>query len=274
MPYNFVLKPADYSDLSAGRVLYSQPGQTAFPVRLASEIFQHLQAIRARMGLTQQVSIYDPCCGGAYLLTVLGFLHGSEIASISASDINPEALDLAERNLSLLSLIGLDRRMDEISHYIQAYGKASHQAALDSAVRLRRDLSLALAGRLFSTCLFQADAASAPAMRQGLTGRPIDLVITDIPYGWKSVWSSTKKPCEGLEPPQGLSYEPSQGSPHSPGSSHVWQMLDALHTLLPARCLLAIASDKQQKIAHPDYRRLEKFQIGKRQVTILWRAGG
>ncbi len=259
MPYNFVLKPADYSDLSAGRVLYSQPGQTAFPVRLASEIFQHLQAIRARMGLTQQVSIYDPCCGGAYLLTVLGFLHGSEIVSISASDISSEALDLAERNLSLLSLIGLERRMDEISHYIQAYGKASHQAALDSAVRLRRDLSFALAGRLFSTCLFQADAASAPAMRQGLTGRPIDLVITDIPYGWKSVWSSTAGQRKGSEPGQ--------------DPAPALRMLDALHSLLPARCLLAVASDKQQKIVHPCYRRLDKFQIGKRQVTILLRAG-
>lgn len=270
MPYNFVLNPADYSDLSAGRVLYSQPGQTAFPVRLASEIFQRCQSIRARMGLTQQASIYDPCCGGAYLLTVLGFLHGSEIASISASDISLEALDLAARNLSLLSMIGLDRRMDEISHYIQAYGKASHQAALDSAMRLHRDLTLALNGRPLSILLFQADAASALAMRQGLAGRPIDLVITDIPYGWKSVWSSAIQPYDG---PVRSRMSVPEDEPYQ-GSSHAWHMLDALHTLLPARCLLAIASDKQQKIAHPDYRRLEKFQIGKRQVTILWRAGG
>jgi hypothetical protein len=53
----------------------------------------------------------------------------------------------------------------------------------------------------------------------------------------------------------------------------VARLLDALHSLLPARCLLAIASDKQQKVAHSDYRRLDKFQVGKRQVTILLRAG-
>ncbi len=267
MPYHFVLKPADYSDLSAGRVLYSQTGQTAFPVRLASEIFQRLQAIRARMGLTQLVSIYDPCCGGAYLLTVLGFLHGGEIASISASDISSQALDLAARNLSLLSLVGLDRRIDEISHYLQSYAKTSHQAALDSAIRLRRDLGLALAGRALSTTLFQADAASASAMRQGLADRPVDLVITDIPYGWKSAWLPARNPCEGS------SDKPYEGSKPSQVSSHVWQMLDALHTWLPAPCLLAVASDKQQRVAHPDYRRLEKFQIGKRQVTILFREG-
>ena len=267
MPYKFALHPCDYSDLSAGRVLYSQPGLTAFPVRLASETFQSCQAIRARMGYTGRVSVYDPCCGGAYLLTILGFLHGSEISAVSASDINPEALDLAARNLSLLSLVGLDRRMDEINHYIQAYGKASHQAALDSAVKLRSLLGLALAGRLLPTRLFQADATSPQAMRQGLAGQPMDLVITDIPYGWKSAWASDEEPKGGAGPGQSSGHDPAQGT------SNVARLLDALHTLLPARCLLAIASDKQQKVAHSDYRRLDKFQVGKRQVTILLRAG-
>jgi hypothetical protein len=260
MPYHFALHPSDYSDLSAGRVLYSQPGQTAFPVRLASETFQRCQAIRARMGLTGRVSLYDPCCGGAYLLTTLGFLHGDEISAISASDISPEALDLAARNLSLLSLVGLDRRVDEINHYIQAYGKASHQAALASAVTLHSTLGQALGGRLLPIRLFQADVSSPQEMRQGLAGQPVDLVITDIPYGWKSSWSFREKP--GKE------------SESIPGPSHVSHMLDALHILLPGRCLLAIAADKQQKVGHSGYRRLDKFQVGKRQVTILLRAGG
>jgi hypothetical protein len=281
MPYNFALEDANYSDLSAGRVLYSQPGQTAFPVRLASETFQRCQAIRAGMGLTGPVSIYDPCCGGAYLLTVLVFLHGSAIAAISASDINPQALDLAERNLSLLSLIGLERRVDEISHYIQAYGKASHQAALDSAVRLRRTLDAALAGRPLPTHLFQADVLSAQAMRQGLGDLPVDLVMADIPYGWKSGWSAVVQPGEalarlrmGLPGVEHSSEKHCKSSKPSQGSTQVGRMLDALHLLLPAGCLMAIASDKQQKIAHPDYRRLDRFQVGKRQVTILLKAGG
>jgi hypothetical protein len=32
---------------------------------------------------------------------------------------------------------------------------------------------------------------------------------------------------------------------------------------------VAIASDKLQKVAHEKYKRLEKFQVGKRQVVIL-----
>jgi 23S rRNA (guanine2535-N1)-methyltransferase len=263
VPYKFAIHASDYSDLSAGRVLYSQPGLTAFPVRLASEIFQRCQAVRARMGCSGRVSIYDPCCGGAYLLTILGFLHGSEISAVSASDINPEALDLAARNLSLLSLLGVDRRTDEIQHYIQAFGKASHQAALDSAVRLHGMLGQALAGRILPTRLFKADATSLQAMRQGLAGQAMDLVITDIPYGWKSTWSFDETLSEGARPSQTSANDPAP----------VARLLDALHSLLPARCLLAIASDKQQKVAHSDYRRLDKFQVGKRQVTILLRAG-
>jgi len=259
MPYNFVLKPDDYSDLSAGRVLYSQPGQTAFPVRLVSEIFLRCQAIRSRMGLAGPVTIYDPCCGGAYLLTVLGLLHGREIESILASDVNPEALDLAMRNLSLLSLAGLNRRIDELNHYIQSFGKTSHQAALESAVRLRDCLEKALGSRTIPTRLFQADAFSAAAMRQGLAGQLIDLALADIPYGWKSAWSSSADQRKGSEPGQ--------------DPAPALRMLDALHSLLPAHCLLAVASDKQQKIVHPRYRRMDKFQIGKRQVTILLRAG-
>jgi tRNA G10 N-methylase Trm11 len=127
-------------------------------------------------------------------------------------------------------------------------------------VRLRGALAQALAGRPLPTRLFQADASSPRALRQGLAGQPVDLVITDIPYGWKSVWSFNEKPCEGLAP--------------SKDSSNVMRMLDALHSLLPIRCLLAIASDKQQKVDHSGYRRLDKFRVGKRQVTILLIAGG
>jgi hypothetical protein len=46
-------------------------------------------------------------------------------------------------------------------------------------------------------------------------------------------------------------------------------MLDALLPNLDPGTVLALAADKSQKIAHEGYRRLERFQIGKRQVTLL-----
>ena len=81
MPYLFATQDLDYSDYSSGRVLYSQPGAPAFPVRLASEIFQRARHILGadRPGAERRLALFDPVCGGAYHLTTLGFLHGEWI---------------------------------------------------------------------------------------------------------------------------------------------------------------------------------------------------
>jgi hypothetical protein len=46
-------------------------------------------------------------------------------------------------------------------------------------------------------------------------------------------------------------------------------MLDALAEVLSPSSIVAIASDKQQKVSHAGYQRLEQFQIGRRRVVIL-----
>ena len=76
----------------------------------------------------------------------------------------------------------------------------------------------------------------------------VDLVITDIPYGSHASWS-------GL--PSHARYEPS------------WYMLQSLLDILTPHSLVAIASNKQQKISHDRYRRVSHFQVGKRRVVIL-----
>ncbi len=78
----------------------------------------------------------------------------------------------------------------------------------------------------------------------------MDAVISDIPYGWRSSWQIA---------------DSSQASTLSP----VWQMLEALLPVLSLRSVVAIASDKRQKIFHEGYRRLERFQVGKRRVVLL-----
>jgi 23S rRNA (guanine2535-N1)-methyltransferase len=47
MQYKYEKTMLDYSDLASGRVFYSLPGHPAFPIRLASEIFQRCLASRA-----------------------------------------------------------------------------------------------------------------------------------------------------------------------------------------------------------------------------------
>jgi hypothetical protein len=48
-------------------------------------------------------------------------------------------------------------------------------------------------------------------------------------------------------------------------------MLAALRDLLAPGAVIAAASDKGQKIAHPDYRQVGKLRHGKRQVVFLIR---
>jgi tRNA G10 N-methylase Trm11 len=231
-------------------VFYAQAGQPAFPVRLASEIFQrsmeHWQAAGGRGPCT----LYDPVCGGAYWLVVLAYLHWQEIAAIYASDVDTGVLSLAERNLSLLTPAGLDRRMAEIEAMMAAYHKESHAGALVSAENFRQQLNLNLGSHAIETSIFQADAMDALSMSRGLKDGQADLVLADVPYGWHSQWQEMNR---------------ESGRDHMP----VWQMLEALHHLLQPGAVVAIAADKSQKAKHERYRRLERFQIGRRRVFIL-----
>ena len=87
MAYQFEAAQQDWSDFSAGRVFYALPGRPAFPARLGAEIFQRCLALRVYAGLAGPLALYDPCCGGAYHLAVLGFLFPHQITRIAASDI-------------------------------------------------------------------------------------------------------------------------------------------------------------------------------------------
>lgn len=242
MPYRYVTEEQDYTDLSAGRVLMGLPGLPAFPVRLASEMFQRAIHPLPRTG---PVALYDPTCGGAYHLAALGFLHGGSIQAILASDIDPRAAELAERNLSLLHPAGLASREAEIGQLYSIYGKPSHSVALESVQVLRRMRQAH--GNAIDTHTGTADALDPNAIRGFLAGRRVDIILSDLPYGSMSHWQAGKE------------------LPNSPA----WQLLDALLPNLSPGVVLALAADKSQKIAHEGYRRLERFQIGKRQITLL-----
>lgn len=243
MPYEYATEDQDFSDYASGRVIYSLPGLPAFPVRLASEIFQRAAALLP----PRRLALYDPCCGGAYHLAALGFLHGGQIASILASDVEERALALARRNLSLLTLEGLQRREDEIRQMLAEYGKDSHAQALQSLSALQKQQA---ANGPVPARIFQANALDAQDLQHGADGQAVDLVISDIPYGRMTGW---------------LLPEDHRG----PDPSPVWRFLEALQSMLRPGAVVAIAADKGQKIAHESYRRVDRFQIGKRHAVIL-----
>jgi 23S rRNA (guanine2535-N1)-methyltransferase len=206
-------------------------------VRLASEIFQRCLAIRHKQGLADPVVIYDPCCGSAYHLTALAHLHWHAI--------DADVLAVAARNLSLSTVAGLARRRDEIAEMAQRYGKASHAEALESAERFLARAAVWSESHQVATHTCLADATDGRVAAEILQGRPADLVISDVPYGLHSKWHSS-----GDQPP-------------------LWQMLEALHPRLNAASIVAIAADKGQRIAPEGYRRIERFQVGRRQIVLL-----
>ena len=249
MKYKYAEERQDYSDFASGRVFYSLPGHPAFPVRLASEIFQRCLGHRAAIyGITAPCTLYDPCCGAAYHLSVLAFLHGEYIREIIASDIDEKALALAQRNLSLLHRDGLDKRTREVSIMLEQYGKESHREALQSASTLRNPLTVLRENHRLKTSVFRGNATDRDEISTYVPAQSVDIVFTDVPHGRHSRWQT-----EDL----------------NPLSDPLNSMLDALQNIVSASSILAIASDKQQKISHEGYQRIEHFQVGKRRVVIL-----
>jgi hypothetical protein len=247
MPYLYATEDQDFSDFASGRVIYNLPGAPAFPVRLASEML--LRAL-GHLPTQQPVALFDPTCGGAYHLTALGFLHGERIHRILASDSSDRAVALAQRNLGLLTLPGLAQRTEEIRSMLASFQKESHAAALQSVERLRERLESLLERKPIPTRVFQANALDAQALRAGLEGEAVQVVLCDIPYGLLSAWDLPGDEAIGENSP-------------------VWRLLDSLQTVVDQQAVVVIAADKGQKIAHPGYRRVERFQVGKRQVALL-----
>ena len=238
MKYIYENEQRNYQDFASGRVLYNQKGATAFPVRLASEIFLRSKAYLEEKGHDGTITIYDPFCGGAYLLTVLGFLHGRYLSRIIASDIDENILNLARRNLALLTTDGLEQRIEEIKNNLLLYGKESHEEALESALSLKA-LQADINEGLEIEC-FQADAGKA----QLPAGEKVDLVLTDLPYGQITHWSNA-------------------------GENTLDLFLENIEPSLKPAAILAIIGVKEQKIEHNRYNRIKHFTIGKRRISFL-----
>ena len=249
MQYKYASGQQAYSDFARGRVFYSLPGHPAFPVRLASEIFQRCVTQRkAIYNISSPCTIYDPCCGAAYHLSVLGYLHREDIQKVIASDIDERAVALAERNLGLLQTDGLDKRIRELSEMFDQYGKASHQEALHSASILKEKLSTLKEKHSIATQVFQANVMDSQEISRQTPPRSVDIVFTDVPYGLHSQWRDVNL---------------------QEASNPLTSMLGSLLRILSPSSIVAIASDKQQKANHERFQRLEQFQLGKRRVVIL-----
>lgn len=223
----------NFEDLSAGRVLLQKAGSTNFPVRLSREIFGRCLSYAGRSG---QISVYDPCCGSGYLLTVLGFLYPGVISGLTGSDIDENAVRYAADNLGLLSAEGIRKRKEHLEGLYRLHRKQEYAGAIESAERL----AAAAEKTDIAVRTFTADATKYDYAHAGIKA---DIVITDVPYGSRASW-------QGENP-------------------HINDLLANLVPCLGAGSVLAVISDKAQKISCPQYTRLEKQVIGKRKFEIL-----
>lgn len=226
----------NFEDLASGKVIAHKSGYPNFPVRLAQEIFSRCLHY---LDNPDSICIYDPCCGGGYLLAVLGFLNYEKIDTIIASDINEEAVQLAAENLSLLTKNGLNQRIQQLKHYLSLHNKSSHKEALDSAANLLSILTNSaheigykvFQTNILSNCPFDTQMFKA------------DIIFTDVPYGNLVKWQHKNE-----------------------------DNINLLEQLLPVAkdgAIIAVCSDKSQKFQSDYFQRLEKQVIGKRLFQIF-----
>lgn len=239
MAYRYAVTRENHADLSAGAVLHSAPGLPAFPVRLTSEIFQRASRLRP----AGPVAVWDPCCGSAYLLTVLAVLHRSEITAVLGTDIDPAALTLARRNLGLLRAGGFEARSADLRERAGRLDKPRYSATAAAAQRLAH--RLAERGGPLAHSVAQADVFDPDQLRRALAGHRPDMVITDVPYGERTIWGGRD------------------------GSAGITGMLRSLDTVLDADAVIAVAT-RGRKVALADARRpLASFKIGTRTVAFF-----
>ena len=230
MKYRYAEKD-NYENFASDRVLYHGSGMTNFPVRLAQEIYGRCLQYSSKKN---NICLYDCCCGGGYLLTVLGFLNQDTIGRIMGSDINLELLNTAKKNLSLLSKEGINRRITEIEQMILSYQKQAHLEAKNSAIVLKSLLRTKI-----EFDVFYADALEEINLRI----KP-DIIVTDVPYGYMVDWRGNEEKV-------------------------IDKLLDVLHGICSADTIIGLCMNKQQKVKNEKFIRLEKQQIGKRKFEIL-----
>ncbi|GAB3456524.1 hypothetical protein GCM10027570_38190 [Streptomonospora sediminis] len=238
MAYRYATERRDHSDLAGGTVLRSAPGHPGFPVRLADELFQRAAAHAPEPPL----ALWDPCCGSGHLAATVGLLHRDRLARLLATDTDPAALSIAERNLALLGPEGLAERERELRAGAAEFAKPALLERADAAARLAerlRSLGGGLDHRVAAGDVFCPDPPD----------RPVDVVLTDIPYGDLTHFA---------------------GAP--PAGEPVCALLRALAAVLPAHAVLAVTARTRKVTLPADVRALERVRVGNR-AAVLVRAG-
>ena len=235
-------KNIEPEDLSAGRVIRHKIGYTNYPVKLAYEIFMRCLEKSNR---SNRVVLYDPCCGGGYLLTVIGILCGENIKKIYGSDISADAVKFAVRNLALVNSQGLIERKTELDNLYNELQKDSHLNALQSVEKIYESVKTRnseIYPEIFTANILEEDALKQAKFKA-------DIVIVDVPYGNLASWENRENKT----------------------ANNISAMLDNIGFVIHEDTIVAVSFDKAQKIDNANFSRVDKFQVGKRKIELLRR---
>ena len=247
----------NYEDFSSGKVIYQKAGFPNYPVRLAGEIFSRCLEYSGK----NKVTLYDPCCGCGYMVTVLGFLFNEKIISIHASDVSPDAVEISEKNLSLLTIGGIEKRKNELTSFVENYGKDSHRDALLSLNRLRE-----LHKHEIAINCFTADVLASRSLdKRNFTA---DIVMTDVPYGGLSVWQNEND--LSVEPDETENRDqPDMQNGQSTPESQIDILLDTIKPVLGPHSVISISYDNRNKISNDAYKTIDMIRTGRRKIEFL-----
>ncbi len=185
----------------------------------------------------ERARLWDPCCGSGYLVTVLGLLHRDLLTHVRASDVDPDAVAIAARNLELLTAEGLAERERELRRSALDFGRVAYVERAEAA----RDLAAGLA-------VTGGDLPHESAVADVFTlTEPVDadLVVTDVPYGEMTRW-------EGDIP-----QDPVHG------------LLSSMGRVLPERSVVVVTARTRRVQLPEGVRALERVKVGNRSAVLV-----
>ena len=245
----------NFEDFASGRVIYHMGGEPTFPVRLTLEIYERCLQYS---GKKTDITLYDCCCGGAYMLTILGFLKNDTISRIYGSDIDMKSLKLAEDNLSLLTESGIRKRRAELEALYEKYNKLSHYDALQSIDRIEKLINKEIKVSAFHQNIL--DISDLPFIP--------DIVITDVPYGNMVNWTQNSN-IDNISGINQIKGDTASICHIEEDTGDINQMMDALSGISGRDTIVCICSNKKQKIKTDIFQRLDKKLIGKRKFEVF-----
>ena len=161
-----------------GRVLYRYPGSDAcrFSQKLAYSLIEHIPTSAAE----RPSVLWDPFCGTGMIVSIACLFFPGKFQTIVGSDIAPEAVECAAKNLSLVSSVESARKRLKFVRGLRGMHAKACRRWGEVAEYLESLMPLIEQTERFAPTL-RTFTASAFALPPGIEG---DIhFVGDVPYG-------------------------------------------------------------------------------------------